>query len=280
MSHIHIDLDTPHTLSRFYKGSDHSPNDEYCHILLKRVVDFFSVHQVKATFFVITQDLGLKQYGSLLKQLSLEGHEIASHTHTHPYMDNNYSSKLFEEEIRRSCREIKSYFGFSPLGFRSPGYFLNADIVRILVEEGFKYDASFFNSALSHLINLAARLRGASGSVGTLAGFDLATLKEGGLQEFPVPTFMGLPYYNNLNLYFPRFLRNGIARVSAYKEMSPYLFHLIEFADYESDQNYLPKCVLKHPNIMLPLQEKLDFASAMVENLRRRGPITLTKDCI
>ena len=282
MTHIHIDLDTPHTLNRFYEGParDDQPNDEYCHILLKRVADFFSALQIKATFFVITQDLQLSRYTSLLKKMSQDGHEIASHTHTHPYTKNNYSTRLFEEEIRLSCREIKSYFGFSPSGFRSPGYFLNEDIVRILIDEGFKYDSSIFNSALSPLLNLAARLRGATGNVGTLEPLNPEVIIKSGLQEFPIPTFLGLPYYNNLNLYFPRLVRKGIAQIGAHRDLSPYLFHLIEFADYEKDLSYLPKNVLKHPNIMLPLQEKLEFAKNLIENCKRRGPINLTRDCI
>ena len=103
MALVHVDLDTPHTLNRFYNGPNDPPSDEYCHLLLKRAADFFSANQVKAAFFVITQDLQLRQYGALLKQLSLDGHEIASHSHTHPYIDRNYSIRQFEEDIRLSC---------------------------------------------------------------------------------------------------------------------------------------------------------------------------------
>lgn len=278
MAHIHIDLDTPHILSRFYNGSDTSPNDEYCHILLKRISDFLSANQVKATFFVVTQDLQLKQYDALLKKLSLEGHEIASHTHTHPYVDSNYSPRLFEEEIRQSCREIKSHFGFTPVGFRSPSYFMNESIIDILIQEGFKYDCSVLNSPVTPLFKLMSALKGATAGFEKQGPIDTEKLLSRGFKEFPVPTFLGLPYYNNLNLYFPRPIRNGMASIG--RGLSPYLFHLIEFADYEEDKKHLPRTVLKHPNIMIPLSQKLEFAKKVIENHKKHGPINLTRDSI
>ena len=119
MIHLHVDLDTPHVLHRFYNGekSNNVISDEYCQILLARMAEFFSKHDVKATLFVITQDLMLTRYSSLLKELSSMGHEIASHSHTHPYLSGNLEQhfKTLKKEIRRSRQEIEKFFHTTPV---------------------------------------------------------------------------------------------------------------------------------------------------------------------
>ena len=127
---IHIDLDTPHILNRFYRGpkGDNAPDDEFCYTLLQRVGSFFDEVGIKATFFVITKDLQLSRYGALLKQIQCQGHEIASHSHTHPYFSSDLQDNLIRDEIQTSFEEIRSFFNVSPKGYRSPGFFFKEEM--------------------------------------------------------------------------------------------------------------------------------------------------------
>ncbi|MFQ5673896.1 MAG: polysaccharide deacetylase family protein [Nitrospinales bacterium] len=279
---VHIDLDLPHALNKFYKGpsNDDAANDDYSHTLLKRATTFFSEHQIKATFFVITQDLKLNRYAALLKELSLSGHEIASHTHTHPYFNESSPIAQIEEESRRSYEEINSFFGAPPAGFRSPGFFITDEMLQVLIETGYKYDSSLFCSPLMVLLDFGARLRGVRTNYSRRKPIDLNALKHKSFREVPLPACLGLPYYNNLNLYFPRPLRDLMIFMGSRGKNSPYLFHLIEFADLESDRQYLPAAILKHPNILTPLKKKLQFAGKIITQLKKQGVNKLTKDCV
>jgi hypothetical protein len=280
--HLHIDLDTPHILNRFYNGParDNEANDDYCRTLLSRAADFFQSNGVKITLFVITQDLRLPNFSALLKQMRQDGHEIASHTHSHPYIKNQNSISLLKNEVRQSREEIESHFGDRPVGFRAPGFFINEEIIEVLRQEGFKYDCSLFLSPLNTAFNLYARQRGVDGVFGSPASLDKRKLADSGLLEFPTPTCLGVPFYNNLNLYLPQPFRDWIGMGGAALGLSPYLFHLIEFADYETDKMLLPPAVLRHPNIKIPLREKIRFGGKVIQHFKKRFTVELTKDCI
>jgi len=284
MIHLHVDLDTPHVLHRFYQGekSDNVISDEYCQILLARMAEFFSKHDVKATLFVITQDLMLARYSSLLKELSNMGHEIASHSHTHPYLSGNleHHFKTLKKEIRRSRQEIEKFFHISPLGFRAPSYLINMDVINTLISEGYRYDGSYLRSIFSPALGFAAYLKGgANKSFGTQSSLKIdQKYGSGNFMMFPVPTCCGFPIYNNFFLSSPDIFKKLIFFLGTTRHYSPYLFHLIEFVDYKEDKKYLSSAVCKHPNLKKPIKERLDSMGEMVSFLKKQGDICLTKD--
>ena len=282
MINIHIDLDTPHVLNRFYHGEERGDirNDEYCSALLNRAKSFFDDCEVKATFFVITKDLELESYTSLLKELFHQGHEIASHTHSHPYVSSDQPLDLVRNEVRQSYQAIESTFNTPPIGFRSPGFFINRGLINILKNEGFKYDCSSSNFSLAFILKLGALIiRGSKIAIGRPKTFNLNDQDES-FKEFPLPSCLGLPYYNNLNLYLPFPIRDFMVSLSAFRRFTPYLFHLIEFADFDKDKNYLPPAIHKHPNLKTPLAVKMKYGRKVILNLKKQGEIKLTKDCL
>lgn len=235
---------------------------------------------MKVVFFVITQDLKLGRYAELLKELYFNGHEIASHSHTHPYFKGNVSRAHIEEEVGRSYEEIKVFFGAPPTGYRSPGFFLNDQMLQSLIDAGYKYDSSLFYSPFIGLLDLGAKLRGVSTGHRRQRPIDWDNLKSKTFKEFPLPSCLGLPFYHNLNLYFPRPFKDLMLYLGSRSGYSPYLFHIIEFADPEEDGCLLPSSVLKHPNVQTPLKQKIHFAKAMLRGLKKGRVNMLTKDCI
>jgi len=93
---------------------DDGPHEGYTARLLK----VLSEKDVKATFFIVgTQGLKLPE---LLRDISKQGHELESHTMTHPNL-KNLTSENIKKELSGTQNLIKIITGRDSLYFRPPG---------------------------------------------------------------------------------------------------------------------------------------------------------------
>lgn len=110
----------------------------------ENILNLLSKHNTKATFF--TLGCIAEKYPELIKNISSQGHEIASHGYTHTPVWN-HSHDEFENEIRKTNKLLEEITGKKVIGFRAPYASLNhktAWMLDILKSEGIKYDASMF----------------------------------------------------------------------------------------------------------------------------------------
>src|SRR5882672_2250944 len=86
---VSVDLDPVECYWRIHALPGAPPEDARHAILrrcLPRFAELFARHGVRATFFVVARDLEEDALGrGLLGQLARDGHELASHTYSHPY---------------------------------------------------------------------------------------------------------------------------------------------------------------------------------------------------
>ena len=80
-------------------------------IIVPKLLDLFDDQKIKSTFFVVTSLL--EKYETEIKEIAKK-HEIASHSHTHAWLNN----KNVEFEIGESKRKMKE-FGINCQGFRA-----------------------------------------------------------------------------------------------------------------------------------------------------------------
>jgi polysaccharide deacetylase family protein (PEP-CTERM system associated) len=109
-----------------------------------RVLELFSRHNVKATFFVL--GWVAERLGKLVQQISTEGHEIASHGYDHR-LAYEMDPEDFRDDIRRSKATLEEVVGERVNGYRATSYSItrrNLTCLRILAEEGYRYDSSIF----------------------------------------------------------------------------------------------------------------------------------------
>lgn len=66
------------------------------------------------------------------------GHEIASHTLTHPYMDSLTKDEILHE-LKKDKANLENWFGTEIKGFAVPFYFYSDLIAQCVKEAGFKY---------------------------------------------------------------------------------------------------------------------------------------------
>jgi peptidoglycan/xylan/chitin deacetylase (PgdA/CDA1 family) len=86
-------------------------------ILTPKLLDLLAAHHIKATFFVIGENVA--EYPEIVARAAREGHEIANHSWSHP----NFG-KMSDESVRRQLQQtddaIKNATGRRPTLLRPP----------------------------------------------------------------------------------------------------------------------------------------------------------------
>jgi polysaccharide deacetylase family protein (PEP-CTERM system associated) len=84
-----------------------------------------------------------ERFPQLVREISVAGHEIASHGYGHELV-YRIGPKRFREDVRRSKGIIEDIIGKSVKGYRAPNFSITDWALEILLEEGHKYDSSCF----------------------------------------------------------------------------------------------------------------------------------------
>jgi polysaccharide deacetylase family protein (PEP-CTERM system associated) len=110
----------------------------------ERLLAIFAEADVHATFFVL--GWVAEQYPSLVARIAAAGHEVACHSHAHRLV-YDLTRTAFRNDLRRAKDAIESAAGAPVHGYRAPSYSITPRslwALDILIEEGFRYDASIF----------------------------------------------------------------------------------------------------------------------------------------
>ncbi len=110
----------------------------------KRVLQLLRWHDVRATFFVLSRVA--ERFPDLVRMVHDDGHEIASHGHSHQLI-TNMTPDEFADDVARSVDILSRVVGGRPVGYRAPAF----SVVRntrwagaVLEKLGFLYDSSVF----------------------------------------------------------------------------------------------------------------------------------------
>lgn len=93
-----------------------------------KVLDMLQSKGVKATFFILGENLYSESQKALVKRAHNEGHEIANHSYSHPLPFTSLSIDKVKEELTNTDNAIKSIIGEVPVLFRPPGGGYNQSI--------------------------------------------------------------------------------------------------------------------------------------------------------
>lgn len=107
------------------------------------LLNILSEHQVRGTFFV--QGMVTEKFPQLIRTISNQGHELASHAYSHRPL-YTLSPAQFKEELRRSIDPLQQLSGQPVTGFRAPTFSVRTDMLDwycdALLEAGIRYDSS------------------------------------------------------------------------------------------------------------------------------------------
>lgn len=119
---------------------------KYVELLLKKL----NQYKAKSTFFIVSE--WAEKNESLLKQISYEGHEIASHTHTHPSLSLIKNDMVFYE-LEKSKDILSTIINKNIKGFRSPNFDMPKKLFSYLQQLNYVYDSSLCKSKIHMLSN-------------------------------------------------------------------------------------------------------------------------------
>jgi hypothetical protein len=139
---LSLDLDNQWSYMKTHGDVGWDKYPSYFDIFIPGLLDLLRQLDLKITFFVVGQDAGLRKNEDALKQIVERGHEIGNHSYFHEPWLHSYSRDRVEREVIQTGTKIAEVTGQKPIGFRGPGFTWNKDLFDILVNNGYRYDAS------------------------------------------------------------------------------------------------------------------------------------------
>lgn len=129
-----------------YKINDNidlwSYSESQIELMTEETLSFLDENNIKATFFCLFYFAN--KYPDLIKKISRNGHEIASHGYFHKRL-NLISLKDIQKELFESKKILEDITGSKILGYRSPGFSKFNDqeyFYDKCIEAGYEYDSS------------------------------------------------------------------------------------------------------------------------------------------
>ncbi len=136
---------------RVFDFLDHLEKDFFLEEGLPRAVEFLKNNRLDATFFTVGKNI--IEFPDVHKDL--KDFEIGNHTYSHPYYLTRKPFKEKKYEIDKAHSIIKDFYGITPIMFRAPDYQIDADIIKILKDLGYRGDSSMIKVLMppGYLIN-------------------------------------------------------------------------------------------------------------------------------
>jgi hypothetical protein len=247
---------------------------------MTRFLDLFQALGIRATFFVVTEDLEDIAAREVIQRAVQEGHEIASHSHTHPYDLIRMDRQAITEEITRAEESIREITGETPRGFRAPGYNTSPELLEILAERGYLYDSSFFPSTPYYLAKAmvlswySLRRRPSESILGSPSVLTTPRLPHllktaaGPLLELPV-TVLPWTRFPMIGTSLIAMGHRGWRLARPFVNNVPFInleFHAIDMTDHALDN--IDDVLLRQPDQRTPLAEKTTLFNEVLSHLK------------
>lgn len=291
---ITSDIDS---LEAIYKGQGCRRAGGYSHGEMRMGLEnfhrFLEPYGVRATLFMVGNDMKYPENQPAIRAMADAGHEIANHTLTHAQGFRLLSEEQKEAELAGMEEFCWQVVGKRPVGFRSPGWNVGDDAQPILQKRGYLYDLSVHPTSLMPLLKFMHwySMRRRSAADRTTMGHlrymfapaapyrtsrrSLAKKGVDGIIEFPITVtpVLRLPFFatflvsTGLSVF-----RASLRALKALKRPLQFQFHLSDFVDYNhpdlSDQvpedgqgQYVPLA------LRLPLEQKLSLFRSVMDAL-------------
>jgi peptidoglycan/xylan/chitin deacetylase (PgdA/CDA1 family) len=140
---VHLDLDGAEDIYHAHGWRYPHGDDPLFESGLKNALTLFERNSIQATLFVVSNSLDNPRKRELVIEALRRGHEVASHTETHPNR-LRLTKEQKRLEIVRSREKLESLLGTAVRGFRAPGYQIDRECMELLADSGYEYDSSVF----------------------------------------------------------------------------------------------------------------------------------------
>lgn len=220
---VHVDLDGARHIYHSHGWEYNYSTDPLFVSGFTNLLYFLDRNRMRATLFAIASDVDDGEKRELLKEAVNRGHEIASHSLTHPRL-THLSQEEKRREIGGSRERLEDRLGVTIRGFRAPSYTIDRDCLELLESYGYGYDSSVFPTA-----TFARRL-----GVPSVEGGPHRPCFDRKLMELPLPAYRPapFPFHPCYSLMFGEaYFAWGLRRVLKTGQPLVLLFHLTDFAN-------------------------------------------------
>lgn len=209
---------------------------------------FLDEFKIKATFFLVGQDLLHRQNVEVAKEIIRQGHEIANHSMNHIQGFRFLDRAMKEKEILDGANIISEKLGRKPVGFRAPGWNIDLEALEILKDQGYIYDSSIFPSYLNPVLKIMhySGMSSRTASDRTTLG-EMRFTFENSLPHFLSKNMIELPISTTPVFKIPFFatfllktkigvFKKSLSMMKYFQRPIVYEFHLFDFVDFESPE--------------------------------------------
>jgi len=290
MIQIHVDVDNIWVYENAHGIKTPFKKQDIYTKALPVFLDILKKTNSKATFMIIGVDLEMKVCLDFCKKAIELGHEIGNHSWSHSDNFGQLSYKEKKREIQKTHELLTQVCKQKPIGFRGPGYHIDADTTKILQELGYKYDSSVLPGISQTLMKFYIQIKNKRGMEKIFKkGKDLMRrhrpylLAEsrfaGKLWELPISVLpiLTIPIHSTFVYFFgPVYKKITMMYLHSKKGYLLYLFHAIDFLEYPPTPN--------HPIIPFrySLEERIAFSSEVLKILVKNngGPIKTSRELL
>lgn len=121
-----VDIDQPYVALTFDDGPHKT--------LTPKLLDILKARNIKATFYVVGRNVNA--YPEIAKRIVDEGHEIANHTWSHPYL-TKLSDSGIRSEVEKTDVAILKATGVKPTNLRPPYGAMNSRVREVVYGMGY-----------------------------------------------------------------------------------------------------------------------------------------------
>lgn len=148
LASISLDLDNLWSYMKTHGDAVWEDFPTYFDILIPYALDALDRLRLRVTFFVVGQDTALDKNNDALKLLTERGHEVGNHSFHHEPWLHIHSKERIKWEILETEEQIVRVAGQKPIGFRGPGFSWSLNLLEVLAELDYIYDATTFPTYL------------------------------------------------------------------------------------------------------------------------------------
>ncbi len=284
---VHVDCDNLWIYETEFGLPPSKDQDLIYRQALPALMEIFARWQIRATFFVVGSELARESCIKFCRAALAAGHRIANHSFSHAVNFAKLDAAQKRQEIGAADQAIIEATGQKPLGFRAPGYHVDAGIIGALRAAGYRYDSSSLPGPAGMLMKAYMTLLGRGGNEKSFGPWTAIFARQQPyaignngahpLWEFPIATFplLRLPIHSTFIYRFGHgYLSSALRFLKRVPGHHVYLLHAIDGLDHPAPEHFLRRVI----PMQFTFTQRHDFLDALGSHLQ--GRVVLTEDMV
>lgn len=139
---LSLDLDNQWSYMKTHGDPGWESFPSYLDVFVPHALEALAALDLKITFFIVGQDAALARNADALASITRAGHEVGNHSFHHEQWMTLSTRDRIRAEIEQAAAAIEKATGKAPRGYRGPGFTWSPDVLEVIQEMGYVYDAS------------------------------------------------------------------------------------------------------------------------------------------